>query len=192
LNRRQAILDTATRLFAENGFHNTSTQEIAETAGVAHGTLFYHFKNKEGIIYEIFKHAGAFYTSRLQEAADAPPSGIEKIVALLDFNTAFSRSHSQQLLIFLRDFPDKMTAEKSPLKELVRSTGKQVVDVITGSIETGMADGSIRRVDSHEIAHVINALMYGLVHINLLNPLEPPDLEESAADFCRTALAPPG
>lgn len=52
--KRQAILNTALRLFVEQGFHSTSTASIAKHAGVATGTLFHHFSSKSALMDELF------------------------------------------------------------------------------------------------------------------------------------------
>ncbi|MDZ7833098.1 MAG: TetR/AcrR family transcriptional regulator [Desulfobacterales bacterium] len=190
MSRKQAIIKTATQLFAENGFFRTSTVDIAESAGVAHGTLFYHFKNKEGIIYEIFRLAGDTYVSELQAAVGRHRIGLEKIEAVLRFNTAFSRSHSKQLLIFLRDFPEELASKESRLKALVKSVGEQVIEIIEQCLETGIADGSVATSNIQNTAHILNGLTFGLMHMNLLSPLEIPELADSLQEFCRKALAP--
>ena len=48
--RKNEILDVAEELFAERGFDGTSTKDILEKAGIARGTLYYHFKSKEDIL----------------------------------------------------------------------------------------------------------------------------------------------
>ena len=48
--RRNEILDVAERLFCANGYDNTSTNDILAEIGIARGTLYYHFKNKEDIL----------------------------------------------------------------------------------------------------------------------------------------------
>lgn len=52
--KKQKILDTSLKLFVEKGFHGTSTTEIAKTAGVATGTLFYYFKTKKELINRLY------------------------------------------------------------------------------------------------------------------------------------------
>ena len=47
--RSRAILATASRLFAEKGYRQTATSEIAREAKVAEGTLYHHFGSKDGI-----------------------------------------------------------------------------------------------------------------------------------------------
>lgn len=46
---RRNILDAARRMFEKHGFENTTTREIATAAGIATGTLFNYFPNKEAI-----------------------------------------------------------------------------------------------------------------------------------------------
>ena len=48
--RKNEILDVAERLFCAKGFDKTSTNDILEEIGIARGTLYYHFKNKEDIL----------------------------------------------------------------------------------------------------------------------------------------------
>ena len=48
-----AVLDAAIDLFIDAGFETTSMDAIAAKAGVAKGTLYYHFKSKEGIVEAI-------------------------------------------------------------------------------------------------------------------------------------------
>lgn len=52
--KKRQIMDAALQLFVENGFHGTSTAEIAKTAGVATGTLFHHFKTKQDLINSLY------------------------------------------------------------------------------------------------------------------------------------------
>ena len=52
--KEQSILDASLKLFVENGFHGTSTAQIAKEAGVATGTLFHYFNNKEELINSLY------------------------------------------------------------------------------------------------------------------------------------------
>lgn len=50
IERRRRILEAALDLFARNGFHRTSTRQIARAAGVAEGTIFNHFPTKKDLL----------------------------------------------------------------------------------------------------------------------------------------------
>jgi AcrR family transcriptional regulator len=54
-DKRNAILEAATRLFAERGLTAAPTSEISKLAGVAEGTLFTYFKTKDHLINALYR-----------------------------------------------------------------------------------------------------------------------------------------
>src|SRR5271169_4783516 len=51
--RRAAIIKAVRRVFAEKGFHGTTTRELADAAGISEALLFKHFPNKEALFSAI-------------------------------------------------------------------------------------------------------------------------------------------
>ena len=47
---RRALLDAAARMFAENGYHETSVPDIVQAAGVGHGTFYEYFASRRDIL----------------------------------------------------------------------------------------------------------------------------------------------
>jgi AcrR family transcriptional regulator len=70
-DKRNAILDAATRVFAERGLTAAPTSEISKEAGVAEGTLFTYFKTKDDLM-------NALYREIKLEVADAMMSGFPR------------------------------------------------------------------------------------------------------------------
>jgi AcrR family transcriptional regulator len=68
--RRAAIVTSVRRVFAEKGFHGTTTRELARAAGVSEGLLFKHFPNKEALyaamLVSCSQQLGAATFERLQ------------------------------------------------------------------------------------------------------------------------------
>lgn len=58
-DKRLAILDAALRVFAERGNLSAPTSAISEAAGVAEGTLFTYFKNKDDLVNQLYMHLRA-------------------------------------------------------------------------------------------------------------------------------------
>lgn len=52
----EIILDAALKVIAENGFHGSQVSKIAKEAGVADGTIYLYFKNKEDILISLFQN----------------------------------------------------------------------------------------------------------------------------------------
>jgi AcrR family transcriptional regulator len=51
--KSKAILLAAEKLFSENGYHNTSVEEIAKTADVSKGLVLYHFNSKTNLLQHL-------------------------------------------------------------------------------------------------------------------------------------------
>src|SRR5215207_5539888 len=51
--RRALIVDAATRVFADKGFHRATIKDIAHAAGIADGTIYNYFANKEALLSAI-------------------------------------------------------------------------------------------------------------------------------------------
>ncbi len=51
--KQERILQAALQLFAQEGYHATSTNKVAKKAGVSEGLIFRHFGNKEGLLQAI-------------------------------------------------------------------------------------------------------------------------------------------
>jgi TetR/AcrR family transcriptional regulator, fatty acid metabolism regulator protein len=54
-DKREAILKAATQVFARSGYFNAKVADVARVAGVADGTVYLYFKNKEDILHSIFE-----------------------------------------------------------------------------------------------------------------------------------------
>jgi AcrR family transcriptional regulator len=72
--RRDRILDTAMRHFADRGYRRTRVEDIAAEVGIAKGTVFLDFGSKEGLFLEAFKRA----VSMLPAWLDAPHEVVQQ------------------------------------------------------------------------------------------------------------------
>ncbi|WP_420472679.1 TetR/AcrR family transcriptional regulator [Noviherbaspirillum sp. ST9] len=68
MSTRDRILDVCLRLFNESGPAAVTTAEIARTAGINEGNLYYYFKKKEDIVFALFE----MFEAALNEVANAP------------------------------------------------------------------------------------------------------------------------
>src|SRR5216117_3311983 len=68
MNTRERILATALRLFNESGTAPVSTNHIADELGISPGNLYYHFRNKEDIVEQVF----ARYEARMDQTLLVP------------------------------------------------------------------------------------------------------------------------
>ena len=80
--KREAVAEAAFELFLKEGFHRTTTRDIAQRAGVSAGAPFTYFKDKENILFHIVSkeqdRAGDQLLSALsQQIAEATHTGAD-------------------------------------------------------------------------------------------------------------------
>ncbi|RMG07311.1 MAG: TetR/AcrR family transcriptional regulator [Acidobacteria bacterium] len=83
--KRDAILRAAIKVFSENGYFNSKVSDIARQAGVADGTVYLYFKNKDDILHSIFQHAMSIFIAEAKkelEKTDDPADKLRKIAKL--------------------------------------------------------------------------------------------------------------
>ncbi len=71
---REAIVDAARRLFAEQGFATVSVPACARAAGVTHGALYHHFPSKADLFAEVFRRVTVELNDAVLAAAMAAPT----------------------------------------------------------------------------------------------------------------------
>ena len=74
MGTREKILDTALRLFNKDGTADVSTNHIAEACGISPGNLYYHYRNKQEIIRELFQRMYAIWDKGLPMPQDHAPT----------------------------------------------------------------------------------------------------------------------
>lgn len=63
-NVREKIIDAASELLEEKAYNNISLNDIAERAGISKGTLYYHYKTKEDLLFDV---ADTYFTRQYEE-----------------------------------------------------------------------------------------------------------------------------
>ena len=83
--RRAEIMDASMLLFMEKGYANTTTQDIVDKVNISRGLLYYHFKNKEDILYCLVERYSEKLLSVIHVIVyDDDKTAIEKIRAFID------------------------------------------------------------------------------------------------------------
>ena len=113
--KRCDIALSAITLFCEKGIQQTSIDQIAKSAGVAKGTIYLYFKNKEEIVFTIWdiltqQHEEVFYT-RINPNMSAK----EKILEYYNFSECQEGFDKKQTLILFQHFVSSMLIDKTSL-----------------------------------------------------------------------------
>ncbi|WP_318614335.1 TetR/AcrR family transcriptional regulator [Sporosarcina sp. YIM B06819] len=78
------IVDAAVIVIAENGFHQAQVSKIAKEAGVADGTIYLYFKNKEDILISVFREKMAIFVDNVEAIMKNEIDTSEKLYRMID------------------------------------------------------------------------------------------------------------
>jgi len=98
---RERILRSARTLFASKGYEHASTSAIAREAGTSESQMMKYFGSKLGLLQAIFEEAWVHITSAAKAAADAAPTGPERVRALLGAFLDYVKRDPELELLFL-------------------------------------------------------------------------------------------
>lgn len=89
------IIDAAIVVIAENGYHQAQVSKIAKQAGVADGTIYLYFKNKEDILISVFSDKMSVITESLQYIIKTESSSTAKLSRMIEnhFNVLANDAH---------------------------------------------------------------------------------------------------
>jgi AcrR family transcriptional regulator len=154
--RRAAIVADALDEFIARGFTATRLDDIARRAGVAKGTIYLHFKDKESMFEELIRTAIVPLVSRL--SAIAPPSGGTVRAALEEF----ARTFQQEVAATRRsDIVRLIVAEGPRFPAIADFYYREVVSRglagMRALIELGIARGEIRQKELGRFPQIVVA-----------------------------------
>ena len=80
------IIDAAVIVIAENGYHQAQVSKIAKQAGVADGTIYLYFKNKEDILISLFQEKMGTFIEKVEEKLEGKQTAAEKLCEMIDMH----------------------------------------------------------------------------------------------------------
>jgi len=192
--RSRAILATASRLFAEKGYSQATTAEIAREAGVAEGTLYHHFGSKDGIFLTLFDETMEGFLSGIEEILAGGLTGREALSALVRFHFGYVSRHREQFLILLRDFPVHLTVEHLAAGSPQRVRIDRITELFSRVLARGKSDGTLHLpFPVRETAEMLRGSFYGTTRLKMLDLIQAPlpRLARMMESYWQKALAPP-
>jgi AcrR family transcriptional regulator len=99
--RVQEVQAAALRVISRKGIAGATMQEIADEAGIAKGTLYLYFKDRDDLVERAADHAFAKLTERLDATLPDLPTFREKLTALVQTEIAFFDEHREFFRIYV-------------------------------------------------------------------------------------------
>ncbi|GEN31468.1 TetR/AcrR family fatty acid metabolism transcriptional regulator [Cerasibacillus quisquiliarum] len=137
----KAIIDGAVQVIAENGYHASQVSKIAKKAGVADGTIYLYFKNKEDILVSVFREKMGQFIQKIADATHKEKDIQKKLLTLI-------RLHFEQLAVdhHLAIVTQLELRQSDPkIRQQINNVLKDYLDIIDMILKEGMEQHVIRR-----------------------------------------------
>jgi AcrR family transcriptional regulator len=150
--REDQLLEAATRLFKQKGYHNTSMQDIADALGVQKGSLYYYIDSKEELLRQLLERATLFLGAQIDEIYAADLSPTEKLKRALENHAETMMTNLDLVAVYLNEYRNLPPAR---LQEAL-AVRKHYEQVLMQILSDGIEFGEFRPVN-------VRMVVYGLL-----------------------------
>ena len=166
MNRtKELIFESAIRTFSECGYRGATMDDIALNAGLAKGTLYYHFTSKEEIFNFIVKEGIQILLNQVLDVQKSDSNPIKKLVKISEIQLRFLYGH----IDFFKVVMSQLWGSEKRQDEL-RQKIREYIKEIEINIKEAMLEGTIEQGDSELMAYqffgvLCTAAIYESIHI---------------------------
>jgi AcrR family transcriptional regulator len=157
--RREEILRAAERVFAQNGFHNSTVAEIAKESEFAIGTLYQFFKNKEELYYTMMiEKFDLLYNTLLTEVGKNTKC-FEKLNCLVGVVLAFIEQNVDFFKIFTWELNVLNSNMNHNLKDQLITKHFAYSKLISDVINKGLQEGVLKEGNADDLSTALLGMM---------------------------------
>ena len=138
-DKRRQILDAAVAVFAQKGYFTARVSDIASTAGVADGTIYLYFKNKEDVIVSLFADVLERHLARAKEEIARAGTPRQKLLAIARHHLAALSERRDVAILFQTELRQSTLMSRLSSKEL-----RGYFDLLSKVVEDGQQSGAFR------------------------------------------------
>ncbi|BBO92376.1 TetR/AcrR family transcriptional regulator [Desulfosarcina ovata] len=140
-DKYQRILDAAIKVFAEQGFFQSTIAQIAKAAGVADGTIYLYFKNKDDILVQFYQYKTRQIFERFRDVVNRSKTAEEKLRCLIRVHLQEFQKDRNMAIVYQAETHQYYRRNDENLKEM----SKMYRDIISEVVELGQEEGAIRK-----------------------------------------------
>ena len=140
LNTKSRMFQAALELISEKGFTGTSVDEIVERAGVAKGTVYYHFTGKAELVEALIAAELEPLTVHFKEASDGATDPLEQVQALIRAELEWIRDNRA----FAKVLVTELWREDRVWRETLLLLRRELLGYIRQAIAEGVRVGTFR------------------------------------------------
>ncbi len=133
------IVDAAVIVIAENGFHQAQVSKIAKEAGVADGTIYLYFKNKEDILISVFREKMAIFVNNVEIILKKDIDTSEKLFKMIDNH--FRVLHADRNLAIVTQL--ELRQSNKELRIRINEVLKEYLMLLDAILKEGIDNGAL-------------------------------------------------
>lgn len=158
------ILEVATRLFVNQGYHGTSIADITEAAHITKGALYCHFASKSDLLVALIDKFEREYLDELVRAVNKTEgTAWAKLNRLVSFSSDFAE-RNRELCLLLTILSAELQGPDSEFDNPFRRLYSKYARFLRKVIEEGKMQGVFdQNLDTHTLAYVIIAFHDGIL-----------------------------
>jgi TetR/AcrR family fatty acid metabolism transcriptional regulator len=166
LARQHDILRAASELFARNGFHETTLDDIARYAELGKGTIYNYFSSKEDLFFTIIDEVLEEIHGIAKSAVGASKGGAREKLAGYAMNiVSYCREHSDLVRVISREHPHIDSRGHRARVAEIRRSSERTLKILARPIAEDMSAGRLRHFDPLQVALLFGgALQFYLMH----------------------------
>lgn len=134
------IIEAAVEIIADNGYHASQVSKIAKKAGVADGTIYLYFKNKEDILVSVFEEKMGQFIEQIASSTNDKQNADEKLRTLIEMHFLQLANDHHLAIVTQLELRQSNTALRLKINEVL----KPYLVVIDDIIEEGMEEKIFR------------------------------------------------
>ena len=163
--KRCDIARASIDLFCEKGIAQTTIDEIAKSAGVAKGTIYLYFKNKEEIVFAIWDMVCTLHVNAFESSIKPEMGAKEKILKFFHFTALFQEGEEAQKIMHLyQHFVSALLIDKTGLyTAYFESFFQKDYDFIASCLHEGIASGEFEEHNVHLLSQSMVLIIKGVL-----------------------------
>jgi len=140
--RKRQILAQAKHLFVTQGYQATTTEKIAQAAGISEPVLYHHFANKKALFLEVLEEIRAATLQRWNAETANLTDPLAKLHAIADMYLGSTREHAVEFRIMHRTLVE---SDDEEIRALLRAFYLESEALLAKIIAEGQQTGVFRR-----------------------------------------------
>ena len=191
MKKKDAILQAATYLFSRKGYKDTAMGELSKMVSVAEGTIFYHFKSKQGIFLAILNSLKDDILPEFERYrnAESEKTGLDMVEESLSFYLYMAKNREDLFAILHQRYPYELAESNPECRDILEAIYNCFVDIFENAITTGQRDGSIDPdLTARKSALIVFSMVDSMVRFRMNNLYDVGALYKELIESCRRML----